>query len=94
MHLGARLNALTVRKNHVNVIYLQPGRGASTQFLDASLRQRLRCVEDTPVLKRNFEASIPGLYVVGLASANCFGPLTRFACGAGYTARSLCRTLS
>ena len=113
MHLGARLNALTVRNKRVHLTYRQRGAGESTlvvdhviaatgyrvamqrlQFLDASLRQRLRCVEDTPVLKRNFEASIPGLYVVGLASANCFGPLTRFACGAGYTARSLCRTLS
>ncbi|HEX8783895.1 MAG TPA: NAD(P)-binding domain-containing protein, partial [Steroidobacteraceae bacterium] len=64
------------------------------QFLDASLRQRLRCVEDTPVLKRNFEASVPGLYVVGLASANCFGPLTRFAYGAAFTARRLSSSLS
>ncbi len=63
-------------------------------FLHASLRQRLRCVEDTPVLKRSFEASVPGLYVVGLASANCFGPLTRFAYGAAFTARRLSRTLS
>jgi cation diffusion facilitator CzcD-associated flavoprotein CzcO len=63
-------------------------------FLDASVRQRLHCVEDSPVLKRNFEASIPGLYVVGLASANCFGPLTRFAYGAAFTARRLSRLLS
>jgi len=64
------------------------------QFLDPGLRGRLRCVEDTPVLNRNFETSIPGLYMVGLASANCFGPLTRFACGAAFTARRLTRTLS
>lgn len=64
------------------------------KFLDGSLRHKVRCVEDTPVLKRNFEASVPGLYIVGLASANCFGPLTRFACGAKFTARTLGRTLS
>jgi len=64
------------------------------KFLDEALRERLRCVADAPVLKRNFEASIPGLYFVGLASANCFGPLTRFACGAEFTSRSLSRTLS
>jgi len=62
-------------------------------FLDRSLRQKLRCVEDTPVLKRNFEASVAGLYIVGLASANCFGPLTRFAFGAAFTARTLSRAL-
>ena len=64
------------------------------KFLDASVRHRLRCVEDSPVLKRNFEASVPGLYVVGLASADCFGPLTRFAYGAAFTARRLSRLLS
>jgi cation diffusion facilitator CzcD-associated flavoprotein CzcO len=64
------------------------------KFLDASVRQRLRCVEDSPVLTKNFEASVPGLYVVGLASADCFGPLTRFAYGAAFTARRLSRLLS
>jgi hypothetical protein len=62
-------------------------------FLDAALRDSLRCVEDTPVLKSNFEASVPGLYFVGLASANSFGPLVRFAYGAGFTARQLGRSL-
>lgn len=62
-------------------------------FLDVSLRDSLRCVEDTPVLKSNFEASVPGLYFVGLASANSFGPLVRFAYGAGFTARHLTRNL-
>lgn len=62
-------------------------------FLDPSLRDSLRCVEDTPVLKSNFEASVPGLYFVGLASANSFGPLCRFAYGAGFTARHLSRSL-
>ena len=62
-------------------------------FLDASLRGSLRCVDDTPILKSNFEASVPGLYFVGLASANSFGPLVRFAYGAGFTARHLSRSL-
>jgi len=64
------------------------------QFLDESLRQRLRSVDDTPVLTKSFESSVPGLFMVGLASANCFGPLTRFACGAQFTARHLSRSLS
>jgi cation diffusion facilitator CzcD-associated flavoprotein CzcO len=63
-------------------------------FVDEALRQSVRCVAGAPVLKRNFEASIPGLYFVGLASANCFGPLTRFACGAEFTSRRLSRTLT
>jgi thioredoxin reductase len=56
-------------------------------FLAQPLRGRLRTVQDTPVLSRYFETSIPGLYMVGIASANSFGPLMRFAFGAGYTAR-------
>jgi len=43
----------------------------------------------TPELSPAFESSLPGLYFVGLASANCFGPLMRFAAGATPTARRL-----
>ena len=50
-------------------------------------------MNDTPILSRNFEASVPGLYFVGPASANSFGPLARFACGAGFTAKRLARHL-
>jgi thioredoxin reductase len=62
-------------------------------FLDPALVQQTRTVEGTPVLDRNFESSVPGLYYVGLASANSFGPLVRFAFGAGFTARRLTRHL-
>ena len=58
-------------------------------FLDAALLGETRTVEGTPVLNRSFESSVPGLYYVGLASANSFGPLVRFAFGAGFTARRL-----
>jgi thioredoxin reductase len=63
------------------------------KFLDDDLRQNIRTIEDTPVLTRRFESSVPGLYMVGVASANCFGPLTRFAYGAKFTARHLSRHL-
>jgi hypothetical protein len=63
-------------------------------FLDASLRERLRSVDETPVLDRNFESSVKGLHFVGLASANSFGPLTRFAYGAGFTVRHIMRALA
>ena len=46
-------------------------------------------VEDTPVLSRHFETSVPGLYMVGLASSNSFGPLARFAYGAKFTAKHI-----
>jgi len=63
-------------------------------FLDSALRDRIRSVAATPVLKRNFETSVKGLYFVGLASANSFGPLTRFAYGAGFTATHIMPALT
>jgi thioredoxin reductase len=60
-------------------------------FLDEALRRQLKKVEDTPVLSSHFETSVPGLYMVGLVSANSFGPLTRFAYGAGFTAKHLAK---
>lgn len=58
-------------------------------FLDGDLRRQIRSVDDAPILSRSFESSVAGLYFVGVASASCFGPLTRFACGAEYTAQRL-----
>jgi thioredoxin reductase len=59
------------------------------RFLDEGLRRLIHQVEDTPVLSNQFETSVPGLYMVGLASAYSFGPLTRFACGAEFTAKHI-----
>jgi thioredoxin reductase len=58
-------------------------------FLDQALRRLVHQVEDTPVLSSHFETSVPGLYMVGLVSANSFGPLTRFAYGAKFTAKRI-----
>jgi hypothetical protein len=59
------------------------------KFLDEGLRQQISTIQDTPVLSSNFESSVPGLYMVGIASANSFGPLTRFAFGAKFTAKRI-----
>ncbi len=58
-------------------------------FLDGALRAKLKLDGTSPALSAHFESSVPGLYFVGLASAATFGPLTRFAHGAGFTARNL-----
>jgi len=57
------------------------------QFLSAEIRRDITVVESTPVLSNAFESSVPGLYFVGLAAANTFGPVLRFAFGAGFAAR-------
>ncbi|MEP6547780.1 MAG: NAD(P)-binding domain-containing protein [Gammaproteobacteria bacterium] len=58
-------------------------------FLGESLRSQVCCEGASPKLSLEFESSVPGLYFVGLASAVSFGPLERFALGAGYTARKI-----
>lgn len=58
-------------------------------FLDADLRNEIEHVENTPVLNDNFEASVPGLYFLGLSAANSFGPLLRFMVGSEFAAPRL-----
>jgi thioredoxin reductase len=62
-------------------------------FLDPEIRSMLKCVNRTPVLSSAFESSIPGLYFVGIAAANSFGPVMRFAFGASFTAKRLTQTM-
>ena len=62
--------------------------------MDSDLQAGVRSVEHTPVLSSNFESSVPGLYFVGASAANTFGPLLRFAFGAGFTSRRLSRHLA
>jgi thioredoxin reductase len=64
------------------------------QFLNPEIRSRLKSLNGSPVLSSNFESSVPGLYFVGVAAANSFGPVMRFAFGAGFAARTLTRTLT
>jgi thioredoxin reductase len=63
-------------------------------YMDSDLQSGIRSVEHTPVLSSNFESSVPGLYFVGASAANTFGPLLRFAFGAGFTSRRLSRHLA
>ena len=65
----------------------------SLRFIDQAITGRVRTIEGSPVLNRAFETTEPGLHVIGLASANSFGPVCRFALGAKFTARHLSRYL-
>jgi thioredoxin reductase len=58
-------------------------------FLGSAVLDRLDCVQNTPRLNRHFESSVPGLYFIGTAAANSFGPMMRFAYGAGFASRRL-----
>ena len=55
-------------------------------LLDPALRARIARERAVPALRSNFETSIPGLYIVGIASAPTFGPVMRFMFGAKHAA--------
>lgn len=59
------------------------------RFLSTGLRSKVKTVDGTPVLSSTFESSVPGLYFAGVAAANSFGPVMRFAFGADFAARRL-----
>jgi thioredoxin reductase len=63
-------------------------------FLDENIRARIASVENSPVLSTDFQSSVRGLYFVGLAAANSFGPMLRFAFGSEFTARHLSKHLA
>jgi hypothetical protein len=62
-------------------------------FVSSEIRSKLKAVNGMPVLSSTFESSVPGLYFAGIAAANSFGPVMRFAFGAGFAARTLTRTM-
>ena len=63
-------------------------------FIDEALRDEVACVERTPILSTRFESSVKGLYFSGPAAANSFGPMLRFAFGAGFASRRVAAALA
>jgi len=62
-------------------------------FLDQGLRSNIRTVKGGPILSSNYESSVPGLYFIGPASLNSFGPVVRFVYGSIHSSQRLTRHL-
>jgi FAD-dependent urate hydroxylase len=62
--------------------------------LEPKLRARIQRLEAAARLNSVFESSVPGLHVIGPASAMSFGPLYRFVVGAEYTAETVAAHLT
>lgn len=58
-------------------------------YMDRTLVAQLAHVNQSPMLSMRFESSVKGLFLIGPISANSFGPMMRFAFGAGFAARRL-----
>jgi hypothetical protein len=63
-------------------------------FLDRSVTSRMRLSGTAPLLSHHYESSIPGLHLIGPASAYSFGPVCRFVFGTFHPARHLTRLFS
>jgi thioredoxin reductase len=63
-------------------------------FIDPAVLSAIRTTGGTPTLNRQFESSVEGLYFIGIAAANSFGPLLRFAFGARYAAERMATRLA
>jgi thioredoxin reductase len=64
------------------------------KFLSPETRSNVKTIAGYPVLSSSFESTVPGLYFVGLAAANSFGPVMRFAFGAEFTARAVTKAVA
>jgi thioredoxin reductase len=63
-------------------------------FLAPGIVSQLKLLNNVPDLSSHFETSVPGLFVLGPAAVDSFGPLLRFACGAKFTANRLSNHLA
>jgi thioredoxin reductase len=93
------LNLLGGEKRIVTADHVIAGTGYRVDmrrlaFFGPDVLDRLDCVDHTPRLSRWFESSLPGLHFIGTAAANSFGPMMRFAYGAGFVARRLSKHLA
>lgn len=82
-------NVTTVESDHVIA-----GTGyrvdlSRLDFIPDGLRSQIELLDGSPIVNRNFESSVPGLYFVGVSAATSFGPLLRFAYGARFAAKRL-----
>lgn len=60
-------------------------------FLAPELVRELEVVNGHPVLRRGFEASVPGLHFMGAPAAYSYGPLMRFVAGTEFAGKELVR---
>jgi thioredoxin reductase len=64
------------------------------QFLPEALRSRLQTLAGSPVVGRDYQSSVPGLYFTGPAVAPTMGPVMRFVFGTWHAAPVVTRKLT
>lgn len=94
-----RLNALDGSTRSLTVDHVIAATGykndvSRLSFLGPDILERLKLVEHTPQLSANFESSVRGLYFAGPITTTSFGPVMRFAFGAGFASRTIAAHLA
>ncbi|MGZ3709704.1 MAG: NAD(P)-binding domain-containing protein, partial [Bdellovibrionota bacterium] len=62
-------------------------------YLDPELRKQIALENLAPALSSRFETSVPGLFIVGIATAPTFGPVMRFMFGGKHAAPAITKRL-
>ena len=96
VHLSLRAEDGSFHEHHADHVIAATGYKPDLrrlEFLDAAIRNDIRSLTNSPILSPDFQSSVPGLYFVGIAAANDFGPMMRFAYGSDYTAHRVARHL-
>jgi hypothetical protein len=98
-HVALHLAGADGRASEIKVDHIIAATGFQTNiarlgFLDEPVKRKIATHRGAPLLSKNFESSLPGLYFVGVPSAPTFGPVMRFAVGSRYTAERLSRHLA
>ncbi|MGY1488957.1 NAD(P)-binding domain-containing protein [Methylobacillus pratensis] len=91
---GADGNISEIQADHVIAATGYKANLDRISFLDAEIREHIQLIGNTPRLSRNFESSVGGIYFAGPSTVNNFGPLMRFALGAGYASKKISQHLA
>ena len=98
-HVALHLTGADGKPSELKVDHIIAATGFQTDisrlgFLDEPVKRKIATQRGAPLLSKNFESSVPGLYFVGMPSAPTFGPVMRFAVGSRFTADRLSRHLA
>ncbi|HEY3639159.1 MAG TPA: NAD(P)/FAD-dependent oxidoreductase [Rhizomicrobium sp.] len=88
-HVGSTGNRQHISCDHVIAATGYRPDTRRMSFLAPALRRRIASERHTPVVSDNFETPAAGLYVIGPAVIDSFGPLMRFMVGAEFIAPRL-----
>ncbi len=97
VHLKVRAEDGTVREIVTGHVIAATGYKVNLerlQFVSQEIRSQIKTLNGSPVLSSSFESTVPGLYFAGVAAANSFGPVMRFAFGARFAAQTLTHALA